>query len=98
MIMGGNMATRRRWHLVAAVSAGLLATGGAVALAGTASPTPTLRATYEVLEARSHGYDVQYTVSNTGTVAVTGWKVEFALPAGSSVRMAKNAKLTKGAN
>jgi Cellulose binding domain len=92
------MATSRRWWLVAALGTGALAMGTAVAFGATATATPTLRATYDVLEARGANLVVQYTVSNTGTVSVTGWTVQFDLPAGTVVRSAKNAKLTKGPN
>jgi hypothetical protein len=46
------MATTRRWWLLTTLSAGTLAMSAAVAFAGTASATPTLRATFDVLEAR----------------------------------------------
>src|SRR6202035_2447273 len=31
------------------------------------------------------GYDGQYTITNAGTAAVTGWTLAFTLPAGTSV-------------
>src|SRR5262249_3641229 len=57
--------------------------------------TPPLRATYEVPDATKKGYDVQFTVSNPGTASVTGWKVEFDLPAGTAATKPKRAKLSK---
>ena len=92
------MATTRRWQLLAVLGAGTLAMGSAVAYASTAAATPTLRATYEVLEARGHSLDVQYTVSNTGSVSVTGWTLEIDLPAGTTVKSVKNVMLSRGAN
>jgi Cellulose binding domain len=90
------MATDRRWWLLAALGAGTLAMSTAVAFAGTASTTPVLRATYDVLELRGHSLVLQYTVSNIGTASVTGWKVEFDLPTGTVAKSTKNANLTKG--
>ncbi len=54
-----------------------------------------LRATYEVPDATKKGYDVQFTVRNAGTTTVTGWKVDFSLPTGTTAAKAKGAVLSK---
>jgi parallel beta-helix repeat protein len=76
-----------------------LTVASTLALAGTAATAaPSLRATYDVQDARGPGYEVEYTVSNVGTVSVTGWKVEVDIPAGTDVRRVKNAMLTRAGN
>lgn len=44
------------------------------------------------------GYQAQYTISNGGSTTLTSWKVEFDLPAGSSVGSYWDALLTSGNN
>src|SRR2546421_3506581 len=83
--------------------AGLVAGLAATALAGTAAlifaqaahaSTSPLRATFEVPDATKKGYDVQFTVANIGKTPVTGWKVEFDLPAGTAISKAKGVDLS----
>src|SRR5690349_18741812 len=90
------MSPHRRWHRLAGLGAGLLAGAAALALAPAAqAATSPLRATYDIPDATKKGYDVQFTVANVGPSTVTGWKVEFDLPAGTTVSKAKGATLTR---
>ncbi|TML21376.1 MAG: chitinase, partial [Actinobacteria bacterium] len=91
------MPVSRPWRLLAGLAAGVLAGGAGLLFAQAAhsATTSPLRATYEVPDATKKGYDVQFTVVNTGKTAVTGWKVEFDLPSGTGIGKAKNAVLTR---
>jgi hypothetical protein len=90
------MSPHRRWHRLAGLGAGLLAGAAALALAPAAqAATSPLRATFDVPDATKKGYDVQFTVANVGTNTVTGWKVEFDLPAGTTISKVKGVVLTK---
>jgi hypothetical protein len=83
-----------RVRLLAALSSGVLVIMLVVVAAVTASAATALLATYEVTDSWGTGYAVQYTVRNPGTSAVTGWRVEFDLPAGTTVRKYWTAALT----
>jgi len=93
------MPRTHRLRLIAVLCSGALAVVSAiatVALAGSAGAAITaLRATYDVQDARGPGWEVEFTVSNVGTTTVTGWQVEFDLPAGTTVRRVKNAFITR---
>ena len=91
------MPVSRPWRLLAGLAAGVLAGGAGLLFAQAAhsATTSPLRATFEVPDATKKGYDVQFTVVNTGKTAVTGWKVEFDLPSGTGLTKAKNVVLTR---
>jgi hypothetical protein len=82
-----------RWLPGLAVAAIVAGGTGLITQNALSATTAPLRATYEVPDATKKGYDVQFTVRNVGTSAVTGWKVEFNLPAGTSATKAKGAVL-----
>ena len=50
--------------------------------ADSASP---LEASYQTVTSWGTGYTGQYTITNPGTAAVTGWTLAFQLPDGTSV-------------
>ena len=50
-----------------------------------ASSSAPLEASYQAGAGWGTGYDGQYTITNAGTAAVTGWTLAFTLPAGTSV-------------
>jgi hypothetical protein len=81
--------------LSAGLAAAALVGAAALLLAPAAqAATSPLRATFEVPDATKKGYDVQFTVANIGKTTVTGWKVEFDLPAGTTASKAKGAVLS----
>jgi hypothetical protein len=56
-----------------------------VTLHDAANSSAPLEASYQAGTGWGTGYDGQYTVTNAGTAAVTGWTLAFTLPAGTSV-------------
>ena len=50
-----------------------------------ANSSAPLAASYQAGTGWGTGYDGQYTVTNAGTAAVTGWTLAFTLPAGTGV-------------
>src|SRR6266516_298033 len=89
------MAITRRVRLLAALGSGVLAVAAVISAAATASAATALLATYEVTDSWGTGYAVQYTVRNPGTSAVTGWRVEFDLPTGTTIRKYWTAALSQ---
>src|SRR5215472_10175869 len=93
--MPSNPRWRRLTGLLAGLAAAAVAGAAALVFAQTAhAATSPLRATFEIPDATKKGYDVQYTVANIGKTSVTGWKVEFDLPAGTTISKAKGAVLS----
>lgn len=86
------MARRRSSSLAALMVVALLPVG--VALAAPASAAPTLTATFSE-SAWETGYTGQYTITNSGSSAITGWTLEFDLPSGTSVGSYWDALLTQ---
>jgi hypothetical protein len=81
---------RNRLRLGIYLGAALLAAGGGIGAAVAAtSPSATaaggLTATFSKDADWGSGYQARYTITNTGSSAVKTWKVEFGLPAGSTV-------------
>ncbi|GAB1695075.1 cellulose binding domain-containing protein [Krasilnikovia sp. M28-CT-15] len=77
---------RNRLRLTIYLGAALLAVGGGVG-AAVAATNPTgapaggkLTATFSTDSKWDTGYQARYTIKNTGSAAVTGWQVSFALP------------------
>ncbi|GII30848.1 cellulose binding domain-containing protein [Planotetraspora mira] len=86
------MQIRIIWRVLAAVAA--------VALALVALPAQAATATAVFSKDSDWGsaYQARYTITNTGSAALSGWTVEFDLPAGSSVGSYWDALLTKSGN
>ncbi|RZU50011.1 chitinase [Krasilnikovia cinnamomea] len=80
--------------LVLAVVAALAAGGAATWTAGSASAAGTPTAAIVKSSDWGSGWQAQATVTNGGAAALTTWKVEFDLPAGSSVGSYWDALLT----
>src|SRR5512132_4398556 len=89
-----DMRTSSRTRRLAAIASGVLAIAVAVGLAATASAATALLATYEIIDSWGTGYAVTYTVRNPGSSPATGWRVEFDLPTGTSIRKYWTAALT----
>ncbi|MEV0561802.1 cellulose binding domain-containing protein [Dactylosporangium sp. NPDC050588] len=77
------MALRHRLVLVAAAT--ILAAGGTAVLAGTAEAAGSLTATLTYDSDWGSGYQAKYTIANGSATTVTSWKVEFDLPAGTTL-------------
>ncbi|MGI5176492.1 cellulose binding domain-containing protein [Dactylosporangium sp. CA-152071] len=77
------MALRHRLVLVAAAT--ILAAGGTAVLAGTAEAAGSLTATLTYDSDWGSGYQAKYTIANGSAATVTSWKVEFDLPAGTTL-------------
>jgi Cellulose binding domain/Glycosyl hydrolases family 18 len=89
----------RRWPLtVAAVSVAAVtavavtaavvhasANGGSVTLHDAADSATPLQASYQAGPSWGTGYSGQYTITNPGPAAVTGWTLAFTLPDGASL-------------
>ncbi|MEV6520896.1 cellulose-binding domain-containing protein [Longispora sp. NPDC051575] len=58
-------------------------------------PTGGLTATFAQTSVWGNGYGATYTLRNPGTAAITGWVVEFDLPAGSTVSSSWSATMTR---
>ncbi|BAL88048.1 putative glycosyl hydrolase [Actinoplanes missouriensis 431] len=65
---------------------------------GPSSPGPSspggCSAAYRVVNSWQGGFQAEVTVANTGTAAVTGWRVSWTPPAGQSVSQVWNGSLT----
>jgi hypothetical protein len=59
--------------------------GSRVSVDNAADTTGTLQATYQAGTNWGTGYSGQYTISNPGTSAVSGWTLGFTLPGGTSL-------------
>jgi chitinase len=80
-----------RLVVVTALVAGVVLTGFVPAHAATTA-TFTRTSTWET------GYTGQYQISNSGPGAITGWRLEFDLPAGTSVGTFWDALMTRSGN
>jgi hypothetical protein len=70
---------------VAVVSLVVAQRGSGVTIHDAADAGVPLKASYQAGAGWGTGYDGQYTITNPGTAAVTGWTLAFALPAGTKV-------------
>ena len=68
--------------------------GSGVTLHDAANSTPPLAATFQAISSWDTGYTGQYTITNPGTSAVSGWKLAFALPKGTSLTSLWNGSYT----
>ncbi|MGW4942243.1 cellulose binding domain-containing protein [Actinoplanes sp. NPDC004185] len=89
---------RNRLRLSIYLTAALLAVGGG-ALAAVAATTPAagpggLTATFSKDSDWGSGYQARYTIKNTGSSAVTGWQLTFALPASAKLGSSWDAAVT----
>src|ERR1700722_4077214 len=74
---------------IAAIATAVIAHGGTQnfrnAADSAAAPGGVLTATYKPVTNWSTGYTGQYTITNNGTSAVSGWTLSFQLPSGTSL-------------
>ncbi|MEU7974501.1 cellulase family glycosylhydrolase [Micromonospora sp. NPDC049089] len=70
---------------------GLLAGGAALAAA---TPASAATAVFSVTNNWGNGYQGQVTVTNNTSAQITSWRVEFDLPAGTSINQSWNAEQT----
>jgi parallel beta-helix repeat protein len=89
------MAQFPRWRIALVLGCGVLAAASALVLAPAARAASTLTATFVVADSWSTGYRGEYTIRNSGTTAVTGWRVEFDLPADTTVKNYWTASLVR---
>jgi chitinase len=85
---------RRSRSLIIAVTAALVAGSSAVWIASSASAATTPTATFSKVSDWGSGWQGQYTVTNGGTAAISSWKIEFNLPAGTTIGTYWDALLT----
>jgi hypothetical protein len=72
--------------------------GGAMTVATSATepaPSEDLAATYAVSSQWDGGFVADYTIDNSGSVALNNWQLQFNLPAGESITSVWNATLTQ---
>ena len=83
---------------IAAVAAAVIAHGGTQnfrnAADSAAAPGGALTASYKAVTNWGTGYTGQYTITNGGTSAVSGWTLSFQLPAGTSLSSLWNGSHT----
>ncbi|MEU4426546.1 beta-1,3-glucanase family protein [Actinoplanes sp. NPDC024001] len=75
------MRRKRSLILASAATVAALATAWIALPASAAAPTATLR----TVDDWGSGWQAEVTIDNTGTSALTSWKVEFDLPAGAGI-------------
>ena len=92
------MAVTRMWRVALPLTTGALVAGVALVFVPVAQAATGLLASYQVTDSWGTGYQAQYTITNPGTTAVTGWRLEFDLPAGTSVRRFWTAAMTQSGN
>ncbi|WP_283133511.1 cellulose binding domain-containing protein [Rhizohabitans arisaemae] len=80
--------------LVVATAALVLSSGLIATPAHAASPT----ATFGKAQDWGSGYSGEYRITNSGTTTMSGWTVEFDLPAGSSVGSSWDATMVRTGN
>ncbi|WP_229069179.1 beta-1,3-glucanase family protein [Actinoplanes sp. DH11] len=84
------MPRKRSLILAAAAAAAALGTAWIALPASAAAPTAAVRTVADW----GSGWQNEVTISNTGASAMTSWKVEFDLPAGSSIGSFWDAEMT----
>ncbi|GAB3149804.1 cellulose binding domain-containing protein [Microbispora hainanensis] len=67
----------------------------ALALVALPAEAATVKAVFSADSDWGSGYQGRYTITNTGTAAITGWTVEFDLPAGSTAGTYWDALMTR---
>jgi hypothetical protein len=88
---------RSRLRLTIYLGAALLAVGGGVSVAmaaTTPAPTGGVTASFSTDSDWGTGYQARYTIKNTGSTPVSGWKIAFALPATAKLGSFWDAAIT----
>lgn len=84
----------RRSRILLSSGAAVLVAVGLSLYATTPASAATASATFAKVSEWGSGWQGEYTVSNTGTAAITSWTVVFDLPAGTSISSSWNAVRT----
>jgi hypothetical protein len=71
--------------IVAAAAAVIAHGAGPTAIRAAADSGSALTASYQAQSSWGTGYTAQYTITNAGSAAVSGWTLAFRLPSGTSV-------------
>ncbi|WP_327431776.1 glycoside hydrolase family 18 chitinase [Streptomyces sp. NBC_01236] len=85
---------RFRHRAVAGLTTLLLPLAALVGLASPASAATTATATYAKTSDWGTGFEGKWTVTNTGTTAISSWTIEWDFPSGTSVTSAWDADVT----
>ncbi|MEV5740695.1 cellulose binding domain-containing protein [Microbispora rosea] len=83
------MQIRHVWRALTAMAA------LALALVALPAEAATVKAVFSADSDWGSGYQGRYTITNTGTAVISGWTVEFDLPAGSTVGSYWDALMTR---
>ncbi|NTX35965.1 cellulose binding domain-containing protein [Myxococcus sp. CA033] len=95
-LLGLSPATAYTFTATARDAAGNVSAPSAPVIATTAPPAPSgLVAHFAVSSSWANGYTGRYTVENLGTVNVTGWQLEFDLPAGTIAQSPFSSTMTR---
>jgi hypothetical protein len=89
------MLSNRRLRVAVLLASSALVVGVAAALAPFAHASTGLTASFVVTDDWGTGYGATYTIRNSGTSSVTGWKLEFDLPSTTTVRSFWTAAMTR---
>ncbi|WP_309113517.1 cellulose binding domain-containing protein [Saccharothrix sp.] len=79
----------------ALLAAGALVIGSLATTGPTASAAPGVTATFTKVQDWTSGFEGKFTITNGGPGAITSWKVEFDLPAGTSLGSYWDALITR---
>jgi chitinase len=96
-----NPPARRKRPLLLTAAAALftVVAGTAIALlTGTAAYAAGPTATFVKTSDWGSGFEGKYTITNGGATAITGWNVQFDMPAGTSVGTFWDALMTRSGN
>jgi hypothetical protein len=77
-----------------AAAVGVITHGGAMAFSPAADTGGTLTASYQTVTSWGTGYTGQYTITNNGAAATSGWTLSFTLPAGTRLSSLWNGSST----
>jgi len=85
-----------RRALTAAIAASVAALGLAAVAASPAAAATSCSATYSVPTDWGAGFTAQFTVTNTGTTAITGWTITYSYTQGQTLQNGWNGTWTEG--
>jgi chitodextrinase len=102
-VTGLTAGTSYTFTVKAADAAGNVSPASNAVTTSTASPPPppppgTLAATFTKTSDWGNGFVAEYAIRNDGSTTVTGWKLEFDLPATETVTSAWSGKLSSSGN
>ncbi|MGW0966344.1 glycosyl hydrolase family 18 protein [Streptomyces sp. NPDC002516] len=89
---------RFRQRATAGLATLLLPLAGLVGLASPAQAATTATATYAKTQDWGTGFEGKWTVTNTGSTAISSWTIQWDFPSGTSVTSAWDADVTSSGN